>query len=418
VDKKLGVIIDGYSTGAQLVSAMRSLGYEILNIMSTEEVAVEEISATLNSNNFSDTWYYDGNLDKLVQRVAKLAPRFVVAGFEAGVPLAEALADRLKLPCNDSSKRGYRSNKARMGEGLKSAGIPCAGQIAVTCLDDISQEILDAIGYPIVVKPTESAGSDNVVIAHNYAEATAHVEAIFGKKNRIGRVNSEVLIQEFIQGQQYIVNSVSLDGEHFVTEIWKDNRIQTDEGQVLYDHEHLVDLNDPVSIQLANYIKDCLSALGVKYGPIHAEVIYTDTGPKLVEVGARCQGGILGETVREAIGYSHVSLTALLLADPERFLSFARGLHYEPRVMVVSLNSFSSGNVAKVTYPEHLQQLNSFKAVMSMPKVGDFVPRTRDLFTSLGVIYLVHDNFDVLRNDLSEIRSLEKKDAFFQLKDS
>ncbi|PMR78718.1 ATP-grasp domain-containing protein [Billgrantia endophytica] len=418
MNQNIGVIVDGYSTGGQLASALKSLGYRVLNIMSTGSIIVEEISSSLNNENFFDTWFYDGDLDSLVARLAELRPQFVATGFESGVPLAETLADRLALPSNDSNKPGYRSNKARMGEGLRDSGVPCAEQIIVSSLSNMTREAVDAIGYPVVVKPTESAGSDSVFIAHTYEGALGHIKTILGKKNRIGRNNTEILVQEFIQGQQYIVNSVSLDGEHFITEIWKDIRTQTINGQVLYDHEHLVDLKDPVSQQLTDYLKACLDALGVRHGPIHAEVILTMKGPLLVEVGARCQGGILGETVCKAIGFSHVTLTAALHSDPNSFIEIVRKISYNPCIMVVSLNSFRSGVVKKTNYQELLQKLPSFSAIMSMPSVGEYVPKTRDLFTSLGAIYLVHDDFNILNSDLATIRSLEKSNSFLQLSES
>jgi len=418
MNQRTDIIIDGYSTGGQLAEAMKAKGFHMINIMSGQDI-VEEISATLKPENFAETWGYDGDLDALVDRLAPLEPAFVAAGFEPGVPLTEILCSWLGLPGNDTERfAGYRSNKALMGEGLRAAGVPCAGQLIVRQIEDCTEEALAHVGFPAVVKPTESAGSDSVFIAADFASAGNHIAGIMGQKNRLGRNNAEILVMEFLEGQQYIVNSVSHQGEHFITEIWKDIRTRTETGQVLYDHEHLVDLADPSSVELATYMKSCLDALGVRHGPIHAEVILTSSGPKLVEVGARCQGGILGETVREAIGESHVSLTAKLLSDPDAFLSVAPTISYKPRIMVVSLNAFNSGIVEKATYLEYLKKLPSFRAVMSMPSVGDYVPKTRDLFTSLGAIYMVHDDFDVLSADLAAIRRLEKANSFLQLNEA
>ena len=54
-----------------------------------------------------------------------------------------------------------------------------------------------------------------------------------------------------------------------------------------------------------------LDALGIMHGPSHMEIMYTDTGPCLVEVGSRCQGGegTWLPVAKECIGYTQVEVT-------------------------------------------------------------------------------------------------------------
>lgn len=414
---KVGIIVDGYSTGSQVAAKLYSTGIELVHVKSSGLIPAE-MQRTYRPAYYRDSLDFDGDLDALVARLRAFSPAFVAPGTESGVNLSEDLAARLGLRGNDGATVGHRSNKARMGEALRRAGVPCAGQVVISCEEQLSREALDAVGYPLVVKPTESAGSDEVLVARGFDEAAAHVRKILGQTNKLGRTNREILVQEFIHGQQYIVNSVSLDGEHCICEIWKDSRVHTTEGRVLYDYEYLVSLEDDASVALADYARNCLDAMGVRFGPVHAEMILTDKGPRLVEIGARCQGGILGETVQQAIGNSHVSLTAMLLSDPEGFRAVARELRYDPRIMVVSLNSHAAGIVEQVTYQESLGALRSFSAVMSMPDVGDRVVKTEDLFSSLGAIYLVHDDFEVLSEDLATIRAMEKSNSLLRIREA
>lgn len=417
VTERFGVIVDGYSTGAQVAGKLRAAGIGLIHVKSSELVPPEMLKS-YRSEAFHETMSFGGDIDELASRLAFYAPIFVAPGTESGVNLSEMLATRLGLPGNDPATIGGRSNKARMGQALQQAGLPCAKQLVVSHFQEATSDAFEALGYPLVVKPTESAGSDEVLIAQTFDEAANHIRRILGQINKLGRANREILVQEFIRGQQYIVNSVSLEGEHYVCEIWKDNRIRTTDGYVLYDNEFLVDLRDDVSLALADYTRACLDAMGVRFGPVHAELIMTDRGPRLVEIGARCQGGILGETVQRAIGQSHVSLTATLLSDPQAFRAKAEALNYMPRIMVVSLNSHASGVVEQATWQTALGELPSFSAVMSMPGVGDQVEKTKDLFTSLGVIYLVHDDSDVLAADLAAIRGMERSNSLLRIRET
>lgn len=52
----------------------------------------------------------------------------------------------------------------------------------------------------------------------------------------------------------------------------------------------LVDPEDPVVDVLFSYVCQVLDATGVRNGPAHVEVMITDDGPRLIEIGARLAG--------------------------------------------------------------------------------------------------------------------------------
>jgi hypothetical protein len=84
--------------------------------------------------------------------------------------------------------------------------------------------------------------------------------------------------------------------------------------------------------------------------------------------------------------------------------------------LVVSINSYVAGVVEETRYEAVLRSLPSFGAIMSMPRVGETVYKTKDLFTSLGVIYLVHDEPEVMFRDLARIRELESANALLTIR--
>lgn len=65
-----------------------------------------------------------------------------------------------------------------------------------------------------MVKPVQSAGSDDVFLCRSLDEAEVAFNRILGKTNGLGLRNEAVLVQEFLVGKEYVVDQVSRDGIH------------------------------------------------------------------------------------------------------------------------------------------------------------------------------------------------------------
>jgi len=61
------------------------------------------------------------------------------------------------------------------------------------------------------------------------------LEFLFNQANHYGEKNDELLIQERINGIEYIVNTVSHKGIPRVTLVWKYNKVKTSDGAIIYD---------------------------------------------------------------------------------------------------------------------------------------------------------------------------------------
>ena len=52
--------------------------------------------------------------------------------------------------------------------------------------------------------------------------------------NSLGCVNEGVLVQEYLQGTEYVVDSVSRDGVHKVTAIWEYDKRSVNDANFVY----------------------------------------------------------------------------------------------------------------------------------------------------------------------------------------
>merc|ERR1712174_189029 len=67
---------------------------------------------------------------------------------------------------------------------------------------------------PVVVKPVESCGSDGVKLCRTKQEAKEHFNLLMDSQRKVGAQDAAVLVQEFLKGQEYVVDHVSRDGVH------------------------------------------------------------------------------------------------------------------------------------------------------------------------------------------------------------
>ena len=89
--------------------------------------------------------------------------------------------------------------------------------------------------FKAVVKPCEGAGSDGVTICNSKQEVRDAFLKLDGTRNVLGLTTYEVLVQEYLVGDEYVVDTVSRDGVHKCVAIWKyDKRIYNGSPVVYY----------------------------------------------------------------------------------------------------------------------------------------------------------------------------------------
>src|SRR5262249_15389816 len=83
----------------------------------------------------------------------------------------------------------------------------------------------------------------------------------------------------------------------------------------VYDRVQLLDTSCVGQWQDSGYVRDVLTALGIRYGPAHTEVMLTAAGPCLIETGARLNGADAPELCRDCTGQDQVALTVEACLD-------------------------------------------------------------------------------------------------------
>jgi len=275
----------------------------------------------------------------------------------------------------------------------------------------------------VVVKPVDSSGSDGVRVCRCDQDIEQAVASVLNVVNAEGSMNTMVVVEELLQGVEFVVNTVSLNGHHCITDVWTGPpKCQPDGVGVIFDRQDLAAPNQ----DLVEYSFAVLDALHLRHGAAHLEIMVTERGPVLIECNARASGDL--PRCRASLGRDQLEVLAMSLADPAAFLS----LPQEPppctmQMAAIFLRSDCDG-ILPASSLERLSELRTFQAFGRhlrnfRPPTGKPGMRFRDvrvgptdcLSTCPGVVLLGCADAGVLEEDVQRIRDWEATDLYCAL---
>ncbi|MBC3207208.1 ATP-grasp domain-containing protein [Pseudomonas sp. SWRI111] len=383
------ILVDAYSTGALLARALAG-ERRLLHVRSRAQMPAAFAASCPTELFVADYSVADESLEALIARLAAHQPAAVLTGSEFGVELADLLAARLGLPGNDPATSAARRDKSLMAEQVAQAGLPVAAQLRTRSMAEALAWFKARGGASVVAKPLDSAGSDNVFICHDALELQAAVETILGSTNLMMLDNQALLLQEYLSGDEYVINSVSHEGEHWITDVWKSSKTFAADGRKIYDCEDLLPADASQLPQLIEYVQGVLDALGIVHGPAHTELILTADGPRLLETGARLSGLACPPALQAATGNDQVALTCLSYLTPAHLVQWPKRYRLLQHARCLNLIAHRSGLFAQDQARQRLETLASFHNVRFRHAEGAAITPTIDLNSSPGAVFLLH----------------------------
>ena len=233
-------------------------------------------------------------------------------------------------------------------------------------------------------------------------------------------MNEEVLVQERIYGDEYIVNTISSGGRHRLNSVLRYKKHQTEEGGYIYDYIEFVNRLEAGHNKLIEYALSVADALRYQNGMIHGEYMIDEKGPVLIEVNCRPMGcSQPAEFMDLVMGQHETDSTLDALLYPEDFASRQEQPYRLRRYGCMKILQIPE-NMDAEDHPiwEVARQLRStYKISANPPSSPVSYVKTRDLETAGGLVYMVHESENVLKRDLELLRKTEKYYFQFLLND-
>ena len=389
-----------------LAAALRARSAQCIAVESSRRLP-QAMKSRFDPAAFLDVIQHDSDLDKTLDAVRFHHPTHVIAGFESGVELAEHLGELLSLPVNGPQLREARRDKFLMNEAVRAHGLRTAAQFRSNQIDEILAWVRDTLGWPVVLKPPKSVASDQVFCCTCVDEVRRSTEAILSGANALGRKNQTVVVQEFLDGCEYAVDTVSYEGQRKTTAIWQYNRPAGARNYVGYDAMTLLPYAGKRQQALRSYTYEVLDALAIQFGPAHCELMWVDDEPVLVEAGARLSAGNNAVLSRLCGGICQLDETVEAILAPDRFLAT---LNHQPRLLRRAANVFlaprQQGRLIRVRGLEEIRRLPTVHSLSVGAKPGDLLSRVA------GLVTLIDEDIQAIERDIGAIRALEREGIF------
>lgn len=410
------LIVDAFSTGINYITDVVDRNYQPVVLY---ELLPEDHNPTFDDwrqrvkNRYKDVAIFIDELEKFedtVELVKKYNPKYILPGSEGGVELAMRLTAALGLPGNDVNNIPNFTRKDCMQASLKKYGIRyIKGELCDTVEQAV--EFFDSNKLKAcVVKPTHGAGSVGVRMCESREQLIENFNMLKNSANMFGEFGVKILVQEMIQGTEFIVNTVSYNGVHRLASIWRYKKEVVKGGGKAYDYCESINTLETGCSRLVRYAFDTLDAIGFTYGAVHGEYMVDDQGPVLIETNCRPMGGgMAADYVDRIFGHHETDNILDTYLNPEWHMEMAKKPYKTFEYAVAKdfiVKQDTSANVLPVlTIVRHLKSFHSAELAGSL---GGFFARTVDLETSGGTINLVHPDPLVLDHDLQFLRKIEK----------
>lgn len=175
------------------------------------------------------------------------------------------------------------TDKAEMIRVFEEKGVACPWYRVVSDPVDVFN-IAHKITYPCITKPTDSSGSRGIMLANSPEELITAV-AYSAENGRGG----EVIVEEYMQGPEVSVEAIAWQGEVHILQIT--DKLTTGAPRfVEMGHTQPSRLSDDAQMAIKDLACRAVKAVGIENGPAHVEIMVTENGPKMVELGARMGG--------------------------------------------------------------------------------------------------------------------------------
>jgi len=185
-------------------------------------------------------------------------------------------------------------NKALMKNAFISHKIPCARGKVFKKNELISKEISNDLNFPLIIKPIDAFSSRGVLRVNNYKEI-----GVFEEEVRSFSSDSSILVEEFLEGREFSIESITYKGKSTVIQV-TEKFITPYPNTVEMAHLQPARISELEKREIESLVKNTINAIGINNSASHTEIMLTDKGSYVIEIGARLGGDFISSYLTKA----------------------------------------------------------------------------------------------------------------------
>jgi biotin carboxylase len=296
-------------------------------------------------------------VDRIATFVADHPVDAIISVDDSASILAALATSRLNLPGNDPNAALAARDKHVMRRLLAEHNVPVPVFHAFQAGADPTT-MSKNVDYPCVVKPTLLSGSRGVIRANNPDEFFQAVERTRGVIRDDGESleSATILVEDFIPGFEVALEGLLDAGELQVLALF--DKPDPLDGPFFEETIYVTPSRLPEAVQTA--IAECTQraaqALGLREGPVHAELRVNEDGPWILEIAGRSIGGLCSTILEFGTGYA---LEELILMQATG--THVRGMERNAGAVGVMMIPIPSGGI--------LREVSGVEAACAVPGI-------------------------------------------------
>ncbi|HBB38292.1 MAG: hypothetical protein UV82_C0003G0081 [Candidatus Magasanikbacteria bacterium GW2011_GWD2_43_18] len=268
--------------------------------------------------------------------------------------------------------------------------------------------IIDTLTFPVIVKPAGLAASRLVGICYHKEELSDFLKKVFREIEAVYKADGgngipKVLVEEFMEGQQYSIDAYVSD----VGRMYFCPMVSVKTGKAIgfddffgYLQMTPTLLNEESIAQAEHVAEQSIRAMALRSTTVHVELLKTEQGWKVIELGPRI-GGFRHMLYEFAFDFNHTA-NDILIRLPKKPQIKKKEQGY---AAAMKFFAKEEGKLVKLAGIKKIQELKSLKKLYINKKVGDTCKFAKHGGSSVFNIILVNKNRSEL---LADIRRLEQ----------
>lgn len=376
-------------------------------ILEAKEMGLQVIAVDMDENavgfQHADICLVISTID--IPKVVEAAKEYKIDGvmtIASDMPMrtVAAVAKELNIVGIDEDTALKATNKAFMRECLKANNVPIPGFFRVGTHDAYLAAVRKFTDK-FIVKPADNSGSRGVFLIRDIEDRET-IEYAYKYSKEYSR-SGEIVVEEYMEGPEVSVETLSVDGEVHVIAI-TDKLTTGAPNFVEMGHSQPSKLPEEVKKQIATVAAAAVNAIGIENGPSHTEIMVTSEGAKIVELGARLGGdNITTHLVPLSTGVDMVRccIDIALGHKPNLEKKYDKG-------SAIRYFESTEGRIAEIKGVDEALQLEGIKKISFVKNTGDYVNKIISSTDRVGFVIAQADNADAAIDICNKARELIK----------
>lgn len=342
------------------------------------EVAVADYNPLAIGIPYADKYFKASTID--IKAICKVAEDYLPDGImtlATDMPMRSiaTATTKLGLPGITLETAIKSTDKGEMIKAFKEHGVAAPWFFIIENAHSL-ESVKEKITFPCIMKPADNSGSRGVVLVKNADELAAAYSYSYEHSH-----GGAVLVEEYLEGNEVSVEVIINKGKAHILEV-------TD--KLTTGNPYFVEMGhsqpskfvgaDLKAIHLL--AEKAVAAVGIKDGPAHVEIMVTQNGPVMIELGARMGGDcITTHLVPLSTGIDMIKATIDIslgnVPDLEQKQHYGSAIRYF---------NVPCGTIQSINGVEEAVKLEGIKEIFITKQIGEKSTRIRSSVDRVGMV--------------------------------